>query len=310
VHCRIFIVFVAVFNRNPPSISEREQTYIKVVTPKFSIITPSYKQLEWLKLCAASIADQEGVTFEHIVQDAGTGPEVEAWAAGQPFLKLYVEKDSGMYDAINRGLRRGNGEILAYINCDEQYLPGALARVSQFFSGHPEIDVLFAHAVVVNESGQFIAYRKAILPGKYHTWVSKNIAILTCATFFRRRVLDQDGFFFNPNLKDVSDAEWIIRMLDRRLRMAVLPIFTSTFAETKENRNLAPNALREKKEIVASAPAWAQMLRSEIIAYYRLRRVVAGAYWQKPFDYAIYTLHNPSVRTTFRVDRPTYRWRR
>jgi glycosyltransferase involved in cell wall biosynthesis len=280
------------------------------VTPRFSIITPSYKQLEWLKLCSASIADQEGVTFEHIVQDAGTGPEMEAWASGNSSLKLHVEKDAGMYDAINRGLRRATGEILAYINCDEQYLPGALAHVSQFLSKHPRIDVLFAHTVIVNESGQFIAYRKAILPGKYHTWVSKNIAILTCATFFRRRVLDEHELFFNANLKDVSDAEWIIRMLDRRLRMAVLPIFTSTFAETNENRNLAPTALREKKEIVASAPAWAQWLRPGIIAYYRLRRLLAGAYWQRPFEYTIYTLHNPSLRTTFRVDRPTYRWRR
>jgi glycosyltransferase involved in cell wall biosynthesis len=280
------------------------------VPPKFSIVTPSYRQLAWLRLCAASIADQHSVQIEHIVQDAGTGPELEAWAAGKSSLKLYVEKDNGMYDAINHGLRRATGEMLAYINCDEQYLPGALARVSQFLSERPQIDVLFAHAVVVNESGQFIACRKAILPGKYHTWVSKNIAILTCATFFRRRVLDQHGLFFNPNLKDVSDAEWIIRMLDRRLRMAVLPIFTSTFTETNENRNLAPNARREKMEIVASAPVWARMLRNEIIAYYRLRRIVAGAYWQKPFDYAIYTLHNPSVRTTFRVARPTYRWRR
>jgi glycosyltransferase involved in cell wall biosynthesis len=280
------------------------------VTPTFSIITPSYKQFDWLRLCAASIADQRDTEVEHIVQDAGTGPELEEWAAGKSSLKLYVEKDAGMYDAINRGLRRARGEILAYINCDEQYLPGALLRVSQFLNERPQIDVLFAHTVVVNESGQFIAYRKAILPGKYHTWVSKNIAILTCATFFRRRVLDQHGLFFNPDLKDVSDAEWIIRMLDQRLRMAVLPIFTSTFSETNQNRNLAPNALREKMEIVASAPMWARILRREIIAYYRLRRIVAGAYWQKPFDYAIYTLHNPSARTTFRVARPTYRWRR
>jgi glycosyltransferase involved in cell wall biosynthesis len=281
------------------------------VSAKLSIVTPSYRQLDWLKLCAASIADQQGVTFEHIVQDAGTGPGIDMWAAGQPFLKLYVEKDSGMYDAINRGLRRASGDILlAYLNCDEQYLPGALAGVSQFFTRQPEVDVVFAHALVVNGSGEFIAHRKAIRPGKYHTWVSKNIAILTCATFFRRRVLDKHDLFFNANLKDVGDAEWVIRMLDQGVRMRVLPVFTSAFTETSENRNLAPNALREKREIVASAPAWARLLRREIVMYYRFRRLLAGAYWQKPFDYAIYTRRNSSVRTTFRVDYPTYRWRR
>ena len=111
--------------------------------PQFSIITPSFRQLDWLKLCAASIADQAGVRVEHIVQDAGTGPELEAWAAGQQTLTLHVEKDRGMYDAVNRGLRRATGQILAYLNCDEQYLPGTLAAVADYFSRHPEVDVVF-----------------------------------------------------------------------------------------------------------------------------------------------------------------------
>jgi glycosyltransferase involved in cell wall biosynthesis len=280
------------------------------VAPQFSIITPSYKQLEWLRLAAASIADQRDVAVEHIVQDAGTGLALENWAAEQPGLKLFVESDAGMYDAVNRGLRRAVGEICAYLNCDEQYLPGALKEVAGFFDENPQIDVAFAHAVVVNRSGEFIAYRKAILPGKYHTWVSKNIAVLTCATFFRRRVLEEHRLFFNPTLKDVGDADWVIRMLDKKVRMAVLPTFTSTFGETDQNRNLAAGALREKAEIVASAPAWARMLGPAIVTYYRLRRLLAGAYCQKPFEYAIYTLSNPAVRTTFNVTRPTYRWRR
>jgi len=66
-----------------------------------SIVTPSFRQLPWLKLCAASISDQAGVEFEHIVQDAGSGPELEAWAATQPQLRLVTEKDQGMYDAVN-----------------------------------------------------------------------------------------------------------------------------------------------------------------------------------------------------------------
>ncbi len=280
------------------------------MSPVFSIVTPSYNQLEWLKLCAASISDQEGVKVEHIIQDAGTGRAVEEWAATQPGVRLFVEKDNGMYDAVNRGLRRASGDLLAYLNCDEQYLSGALAEVARVFEHNPKTDVVFAHAIVINPAGEFVAYRKAILPGKYHTWVSQNIAILTCATFFRRRILDRDGLFFNPDLKDVGDADWIIRTLSHKVRMKVLPIFTSTFAETEANRNLAPAALKEKAEIVASAPAWARTFRQAIIAHYRLRRWLAGAYRQKPFEYAIYTLRSPLSRTTFRVTHPTYRWRR
>src|SRR5207249_2253811 len=111
------------------------------MAPKFSIITPSYKQLDWLRLCAASVADQRDVEVEHIVQDAGSGRELEAWAATQPCLTVYVEKDTGMYDAINRGLAKARGEFFGYLNCDEQYLPGALSKVAAAFQRNPEIDV-------------------------------------------------------------------------------------------------------------------------------------------------------------------------
>ena len=124
-----------------------ERTLPAFMRPTFSIITPSFRQLDWLKLCAASIADQAGVRVEHLVQDAGSGETMLAWAAewkrkcetedGRFSFQLAMEKDDGMYDAVNRGLRRASGELLAYLNCDEQYLPGALATVADYFAKNP-----------------------------------------------------------------------------------------------------------------------------------------------------------------------------
>ena len=285
--------------------------------PKLSIITPSFRQLDWLKLCAASIADQREVAVEHIVQDGGTGAELEAWArewaecekrGGGFAFRWFMEKDEGMYDAVNRGLHRASGEVLAYLNCDEQYLPGALAAVARYFAENPPVDVAFAHAIVVDPRGEFISYRKAITPGKLHTWVSENLAILTCATFFRRRILDELGLFFDPKLKDVGDGDWVMRLIDKGVRMGVLPIFTSTFTETGENRNLAPTAMREKAELMASAPAWARALRPAIVAHYRLRKWLHGAYRQAPFDYSVFL--TPTARTSFHVAKPSFRWNR
>ena len=57
-----------------------------------------------------------------------------------PASKAFVEKDAGKCtDAVNRGYRRASGDILAYLNCDEQYLPGALAAVREFFEAHPQM---------------------------------------------------------------------------------------------------------------------------------------------------------------------------
>ena len=95
---------------------------------QFSIVTPSFRQLPWLKRCVRSVADQ-GVNVEHIVQDAGTGPELESWAQTEQGVKLYVEPDSGMYQALNRGLARatadGHGEGASpWVGADDGEFPG------------------------------------------------------------------------------------------------------------------------------------------------------------------------------------------
>ena len=136
---------------------------------KFSIITPSFRNSPWLKLCVASVADQQGVDAEHIVQDAGSDDGTLDWLTHDPRVQAYVEKDNGMYDAINRGLRRARGELLAYLNCDEQYLPGALKTVSDFFDRHPGVDVVFGDCVVVDAAGRYVCERQTLKPQRLHT---------------------------------------------------------------------------------------------------------------------------------------------
>ena len=117
-----------------------------------SVVTPSYRQPEWLRLCAASVADQrgEGLTVEHLVQDSLSGPEIAEALRPYPGAQLFSEKDEGMYDAINRGWERASGDILCWLNCDEQYLPGALNAVAHYFRQHPDTEVLIADALVVD----------------------------------------------------------------------------------------------------------------------------------------------------------------
>ena len=80
-------------------------------TVDFSIVTPSFRNSKWLKLCIASVADQDGVTLEHIVQDAGSDDGTLDWLPQDQRVQVYVEKDNGMYDAVNRGFRRFDRRI-------------------------------------------------------------------------------------------------------------------------------------------------------------------------------------------------------
>src|SRR3954470_23928254 len=122
---------------------------------KVSIVTPSFRSSGWLKLCVESVADQAGVEVEHIVQDSKSDDGTQDWLPQDTRVKACIEKDSGMYDAVNRGWKKATGEIMAYLNCDEQYLPGALAAVEKTFSSNPETDVVFADTLVLNKNGEF-----------------------------------------------------------------------------------------------------------------------------------------------------------
>jgi glycosyltransferase involved in cell wall biosynthesis len=274
---------------------------------KFSIITPSFRNSEWLKLCVASVADQD-VEHEHIVQDAGSDDGTLDWLPQDRRVRAFIEKDSGMYDAVNRGFRRAQGEFLAYLNCDEQYLPGALRKVFEFFGRNPGVDVVFADTIVVDAAGNYICDRKAITPQRAHTLLGGNLSFLTCATFIRRRVLAEHGIYFDPNFRDLGDVDWTLKLLSKGMRMAVLREFTSVFTETGTNMNLLPNAQREKRKFLTAAPSWVRLLRPLLVAHFRVRRLLSGAYRARPYEYSIYTKESPAQRKTFAVSQPTFRW--
>ena len=276
---------------------------------QFSIITPSYRSGQWLKLCIASVSDQN-VDLEHIVQDSCSDDGTGDWLPKDPRVKAFVEKDRGMYDAVNRGLHRAKGEILAYLNCDEQYLPGALAQVGDFFAARPEVEVVFADSLVVDAIGHYLCERRSLVPQKHHSMVSGNLSYLTAATFFRRSVVDKHCLSYNADLRDVGDVDWALQVINKRLQTAVLPAFTSVFTETGDNMSKKDNATRERRELLASSPWWARTFRPAILAHFRLRRLLAGHYAPKPHSYAIYTTDSPDRRQTFQVSRPTYRWAR
>jgi glycosyltransferase involved in cell wall biosynthesis len=274
---------------------------------RFSVVTPSFRQSQWLKLCVASVADQ-GVEAEHLVQDACSDDGTLDWLLTDSRVKARSEKDAGMYDAINRGLRRASGDILSYLNCDEQYLPGALRAVGDYFERHPKVEMLFGDCVVVDPKGEFMCYRKVQKPSKYHVMVS-HLPTFTSSTFFRRSLLDRHQLFFDTQWRAVGDAAWVLRALDKGVRIGILGQFLSTFTDTGDNLGITPDGLREKKLFVAMAPAWARKLALALVWQHRFNRLVSGAYRQKPFDYAIYTLAAPNNRVAHHVEHPTFVWK-
>jgi glycosyltransferase involved in cell wall biosynthesis len=275
---------------------------------QFSIITPSFRASEWLKLCIPSVADQ-GVELEHIVQDSVSDDGTLDWLPQDRRVKAFIEKDRGMYDAVNRGLRKAKGEYLAYINCDEQYLPGALQAVAAFFEKHPEVELIFSDALVVNPDGSFNCFRKVQRPWESHARVCA-LCTLTCSMFFRRSLIDERNLFFDDRYRDLGDVDWTVRVLRQGVRMKIMRHYTSIFTETGDNMNLKPNAMRERAEFYASSPWWVRAARPVINKAYQASRFLQGGFFEKPLSYSIYTKASPTQRVTFDVPKPTPFWNR
>ena len=273
---------------------------------KISIITPSYKQLPWLKLCAASVADQKGLAVEHIIQDAQSGPELENWIRQNTSARLYVESDAGMYDAVNRGFARATGDIVGMLNSDEQYLEGTLAKVARYFETHPEIDVLFGDALLVSNTGELLSYRRTVQPNVQHIQ-AVHLNTLACATFVRRSVLDE-GFRFDTRWKGIADAVWVVNMLKARIPMAVLNEPLAVFP-------VDDKSLGQKSLAYAEFRFWRKQsyvgnlrLRPLFVAWHRLVKFRNGAYWPRSMSTRLYTLASPKERVTVHADNVGSRW--
>jgi glycosyltransferase involved in cell wall biosynthesis len=270
---------------------------------KFSIITPSYRQSDWLKLCIASVADQKEVELEHIVQDACSDDGTLDWLPYDKRVRAFIEKDDGMYDAVNKGFLRAQGDILAYLNCDEQYLPGGLKAVLDFFEAHPSIEVALAGSIVIDSTGKYICHKPSLVPHPYFIWF--HFPVLTSSVFIRSRVIQQRRILFNTRWRDLGDFHWMRMLLEQNVPIAVCDFFTSAFVDTGANMSLKPNAVRERAETFAMAPRWARPFAH---VHHFLRRLRAGHYSLKPTAYSVYTLQSPHQRVVFDVPTPTTIW--
>ncbi len=262
---------------------------------RFSIITPSFNQLDHLARCAASVASQLGVEdYEHIIQDGGTGEAFDQWAEDQKFARCYQEQDEGMYDAINRGFSKASGEVLSWLNCDEQYLPETLTMVEEFFYNHPEIDIVCGDMIVCDTDLSPLCYRCAIMPWRSHIRRCF-LSNYTAATFIRRKVID-DGHFLDVNYKIIADAVWIHKLIGLGYKYAVIPSPLSLFVLTGENLGHTPAAAAEAAHWAERDSVIIKIQAALISVIYQIRKLFAGAYKFRNVNFTFFAGDPPIAR--------------
>ncbi len=137
---------------------------------KFSIITPVYNGEKYITETIESVLSQEGdFEIEYIIQDGGSKDKTveiikkykilldekkHPIKCTKVTLILHSGKDSGMYDAINKGFARATGDIYAYINADDSYLPNAFFSIAKTFTMCPKIQWIKGTSCVTKENGE------------------------------------------------------------------------------------------------------------------------------------------------------------
>lgn len=279
--------------------------------PLFSIITPNFNSLDFLRQCKRSVADQQVPrgTIEHWIIDGGSNDGTPAWLAeNHPAGYWLSEPDNGMYDAINKGLHRAQGDLVAYLNADEQYLPGTLCHVADYFEDHPECDILFGDALLIRPDGSYMASRRGY-PPRWSFLGSSHLYVLSCTMFLRRRVFAEYGLQFDPSWRTVGDLDFVLRALRAGFKLKYSPRYTSAFVITGDNLGGGTMALAELMRIRQTMPCWVRLCKVPLnIARVGVKILYGGYQSDRGRAYDVYSGQNATTRTTFTIERTKYGW--
>lgn len=193
--------------------------------PLVSIITGTYNSSKFVSDCVQSVNDQDYGNIEHIIIDGASKDDTVNIIKNTPnrVTTLVSEKDAGIYDAMNKGLKLGKGDILGILNSDDFYNSNeVIGKVAKAFED-PSIDCVYGDLLYVEQDDTEKVVRKWIT-GNYTTnGFRKGWHPAHPSFFVRKSVYDNYGYF-NLNFGLAADFELMLRFLEKhKIKGAYLP---------------------------------------------------------------------------------------
>jgi FkbM family methyltransferase len=181
--------------------------------PKISIITPNYNCDKFLEETIKSIINQNYPNLEYIIIDGGSNDKsIEIIKKYEKFIAYWIsEKDSGMYEAIQKGFDRSTGDIMAWINADDKYHPNALFTIAKIFTQNPKINWVTGINSYYNEEGETFHIQESFEHHKYSQFINPNQYIQQESTFWKRTLWEKAGSYIDTKLKYAGDFELWLR---------------------------------------------------------------------------------------------------
>lgn len=239
-----------------------------------SVLTPSYGYGRFIADSIESVIRQDGMRIEHIVQDGGSEDEtLDVLRSFGDHIVWTSEPDQGQSDALNKALAKATGRWVAWLNADEYYLPGGLARLIHE-GDRSGADVVYGDAIDVDHEGKLIRLRaqhpfSPLILRWYGTFPSVSFIV-------RRDVLGQHPW--DPAIRVVMDWELFLGLLRKGAAFRHLAYPVGAYRRHEDQVSVGPGS-RETTEVREryGIPT-PRVYRRSGTALHRLYKLVAGTY--------------------------------
>jgi glycosyltransferase involved in cell wall biosynthesis len=193
--------------------------------PSFSIVTPTLNAAPFIAQCIASIRNQGYADVEHVIVDGGSSDSTLDIARQYADTRLVERPGQNQSQAINTGLQLASGEIVAWLNADDCYAPGALRCVGERFTASPQLDAIVGDCDVVDDKDRLL-WRET--PGQYdfQRLLRRGNYLAQPSVFLRRDLLMRVGFL-DESLEYGMDYDLWLRLSDAQIEYLprVLAVF-------------------------------------------------------------------------------------
>lgn len=187
---------------------------------KVSVITPSFNSARFITQTVQSVLAQRGngLELEYLVLDGGSmDGTLDALKPFRHELDFFRSApDRGPADAINEGLSRATGELVAWLNADDLYHPDALSRVVRAAKEHPRSALFFGRCCIVDEAGMEIRRPITRFKDAFHPFscrpLIQSINYISQPAMFFRRTAQQAAGTLRLDLKAAWDYDWVLRL--------------------------------------------------------------------------------------------------
>jgi glycosyltransferase involved in cell wall biosynthesis len=242
---------------------------------KISIITPNYNYAHYIEETIESVINQSYPNIEFIIVDDGSTDDsvniIGRFADTYPDkITLIKQTNKGQTAAINIGLKSVTGDIIGWINSDDNYCEGAFLKVMDVFNSDPDIEAVFGDINIIDERNQFIKKVK-YLPFDYSSGVFNGFGkIISSNAIFWRKKLSEETALLNESLKYAMDSEYWSRLLYKRkikhINQTIANFRWHNKAKTRERlHNNEQNLIASKEDKIVFSESYRNLKISGLI---------------------------------------------